>query len=216
MNQLEKFFRSLKPWQWAALGGSAFLAYLFWSSKARAQAANRMLTTEELHDATLIPIPPLSQWVRVSEGGRVWLVAPTYLAPVGIGEAFRVAALHGFTVPTPELVDVIWQQADVRVEPHPRSHDGTARTMNSDEMHRSQQAFIASQIEVADPERKGRLFAGMYKDVVLKNGRRGIYGWHRLNGNKIQDFYADHASGDSAGSDYKDYSQGLRLVRRVG
>lgn len=172
--------------------------------------------TNEFHDATTIPVPPLDLWVPVVEAGRTWLVSPTYIAPVGIGEAFRVAALHGFTLPTPELVDAIWQQADVKVEPHPRAHDGTPRTMNSDEMHRTQRAIIASQVEAADPQRAGRLFAGMYKDVVYKNGKRGIYGWHHLTGKKIQDFYTGHASSDNPLNDWKDYSQGARLVRLVG
>lgn len=217
MNDMDRFFRLLKPWQWAALGGSVFLAYLFWTSKARAQSStmslHQALTTGEFHDATKIPVPPLSQWVEVFEGGRTWLVSPTYIAPVGIGEAFRVAAQHGSLLPTPELVDAIWQQADVKVEPTPRSHDGTPRTMNSDEMHRSQQQIIAGQVEAADPESKGRLFAGMYKDVVFKSGKRGIYGWHHLSGKKIQDFYTGHASSDNPTNDWKDYSQGVRLVR---
>lgn len=221
MNEVERFLRGVKPWQWAAVGGSAFLAYLFWSSKARAQASSsvRMLdpsSADEFHDATRIAPPPLSQWVRVSEGGRTWLVAPTYIAPVGIGEGFRVAALHGSTVPTPELVDAIWKQADVRVEPTTRTHDGTLKTMNSDEMHRTQRQFIASKIEAADPRHEGHLFAGMYKDVVFKNGKRGIYGWHHLDGKKIQDFYTQHASSDNPMNDHKDYSQGVRLVRLLG
>ena len=216
MNQVERFFRTLKPWQWAAIGGSAVLAFLFWSKKARAAMNFREpLTSEQLRDATLIPVPPLDQWVEVNEGGRTWLVAPTYIAPVGIGEAFRVAAQHGSEVPSPELVDAIWRQADVKVEPHPRAHDGTPRTMNSDEMYRSQRDFIASQVEAADPEGKGRLFAGMYKDVVFKNGKRGIYGWHHLNGKKIQDFYTGHASSDNPMNDWRDYSHGVRLVRLV-
>ena len=213
--EIEKFFRTLKPWQWAVLGGTGFLGYLFLSSKTRVDAS-RLLSPGELHDATKIPVSPLSQWVEVKEGGRTWLVAPTYIAPVGIGEAFRVAAQHGYQIPTPELVDAIWRQADVKVEPQPRAHDGTAATMNSDEMHRSQERFIASQIKAADPAGNGKLFAGMYKDVVISNGRRGIYGWHRRDGTKIQDFYTGHASSDNPTNDWKDYSQGLRLVKRLG
>ena len=53
------------------------------------------------------------------------------------------------------------------------------------------------------------LIAGHKKDIVLHDrgsSRIAIYGWHQSNGRPIQPRSTVH------GRDYKDYSQGLRLV----
>ena len=140
--------------------------------------------------------------------GVVWLVAPLYVAPVGIGEAEDIAKANGCELPSPELVDAIWSAADLKLEPLPRKTDGTPRTMASKEVYQDQASRIHSQY--VGKEKEFRLLAGTHKDVVRRNGKLGLYGWHRLDGRVWQPFYAGHARA------HKDYSQGLRLVRRAG
>jgi hypothetical protein len=144
-------------------------------------------------------------WVRVELDGVTWLVAPVYIAPVGIGEAESIAKANGCELPSPRLVDAIWHAADLRVEPLPRKHDGTTRTMASAEVYADQATRIWRQIE----GREFRLLAGTHKDVVAEGGKLGLYGWHRLDGRVIQSFFGGHARA------WKDYSQGLRLVKRA-
>ena len=134
-------------------------------------------------------------------GGVRWLVAPTYIAPVSIGEAQRIAAARGCELPTPELVDAIWRAADLRVEPQPMAPN------KGDDV--AQFAAHAELVERAVGDRPFRLLAGTHKDVVRSGGRVGLYGWHRADARPIQGFFAGHALA------YRDYSQGLRLVRRL-
>ena len=139
-------------------------------------------------------------WVPVGN----WLVAPTYIYPVGIGEAVPLAAAAGCALPSPELVDAIWAAADLKVEPIPRNFTHwTQEEMSSPATITDQAARIAKAIA----GRPFSLLAGTHKDVVMKDGRLGIYGWHRPNGKAIQGFFAGHAAS------WKDYSQGLRLVK---
>ena len=147
----------------------------------------------------------MTAWVRVECDGVVYDVASDYLYPVGIGEAITIAYEAGYELPTPELVDAIWKQADLRLAPMPRAHDGTPQTMASEAVYADQKRNIEEQIAGRDFV----LLAGSHKDVVTKGGRVGLYGWHRLDGRVIQPFFAGHARA------WKDYSQGLRLVRRV-
>lgn len=146
----------------------------------------------------------------VEYGDETWLVSPIYIAPVGIGEAEDLARDLGYELPTPGLVDAIWQQADMKINGWnvadvAHGHDGTPATMNSPVLHAKVAAYIASQIT-----RPYRLLAGAFKDVVQNvNGTVGLYGWHGADGKPVQPFYGGHARA------WKDYSQGLRLVRRA-
>lgn len=144
---------------------------------------------------------PGSVWVRLGE----WFVSPVYVAPVGIGEAQHISETYGCELPTPDLVDQIWAAADLKLMPLPRKHNGTVAEMASDAVYADQAARIYEQYQGKD----FRLLAGTHKDIVQSNGRVGLYGWHQLNGKVIQPFFGGHALA------WKDYSQGLRLVRRV-
>jgi hypothetical protein len=146
-------------------------------------------------------------WVPVTYQSQTWNVSPSYIAPVVIREAANIAAAHGLDLPTPGLVDAIWKAADLKLQPLPRQHDGTAATMASkatfDDQYRRIQAQIAG--------RPYQLLGGTHKDVVRdpQSGKIGIYGWHQLDGSIIQPFFAGHLES------WIDYSQGLRLVQRV-
>jgi hypothetical protein len=139
--------------------------------------------------------------------GTQWDVSDMYLAPVSIGEAERIAKEEGCELPTPALVDAIWRTADLKVAPLPRSHNGTIAQMASPPVYADQAARVLKQIE----GQPFALLAGTHKDVVRcpRTGRLGLYGWHRLDGRVIQPLFTGHAMA------WIDYSQGLRLCRRI-
>lgn len=170
----------------------------------------------------------LAQWVRVTVGGVAWLVCPVYLAPVGIGQAKDIADRLGCELPTPALVDAIWRAADLRVPPDlmVRSHDGVH--MDTPELHAQQnqalETFLAGRSLGVD----FKLIAGCFKDVVSVNGKLGLYGWHadveaaKVLGRKGIPTHAPATPGSGVviqqpffghALDWRDYSQGLRLVR---
>jgi N-acetyl-anhydromuramyl-L-alanine amidase AmpD len=143
-------------------------------------------------------------WVRV--GG--YLVAPRPIPGVSLEEAVALAKQHGCELPTPGLVDAIWKAADLKLAPITR----TTPHMTQEEMSAPKLlADQAARIEAQLGGRSFRLLAGTHKDVVRgPDGKVGIYGWHRLNGEPIQGPtpYFGHAMS------WRDYSQGLRLCKR--
>lgn len=110
-------------------------------------------------------------------------------------------SVHCF-LPTRKMVNDIYTQARVKLEPVPMY------------------AFRDSAITfwqhhlIIEGQRKGRkgLIAGIKKDVVSSGKITGrnvvIYGWHQLNGKPIQPLYGGHINW------YVDYSHGIRLVSR--
>ncbi|MDR0754699.1 MAG: hypothetical protein LBF04_04845 [Prevotellaceae bacterium] len=118
--------------------------------------------------------------------------------------AQKIADEFGFFLSTPKICDDIYNNAKIKLEPHPLS---TARD-NFD-------TFVQHNkiIENQRRQRKG-LIAGIKKDVVItgamsknpKTGRVVIYGWHNLDGKPVQPVYSGHVDW------YVDYSHGIRLV----
>lgn len=167
---------------------------------------------EQNPPASTIPWPPEESWVDFEYNGEKYKVSPTYIAPIGIGEAVNMAKENNLVLPTPAMVDAIWNAADLKVAPHPMTHDGTAVMMNSRALEDEHRAFIESQIE----GKKFSLLGGTNKDVVFIDNafgkainKPGIYGWHHVDGTVIQSPMWGHLL------DWKDYSQGLRLIRKV-
>lgn len=150
---------------------------------------------------------PTCDWIRVVDAtGQAWDVSPRMVGPVGIGEAVAIVKSKGYDLPTPELSDAIFYSADLRLEPMPRTFKTwTAQEMASPEVLANQRARIESAIA----DRPYNLVSGEYKDVVQKNGQIGLYGWHLPSGQPVQPFFPKHSPA------WKDYSQGLRLARKV-
>lgn len=167
---------------------------------------------EQNPPAAFLSMPPESTWKRITIDGQDYKVSPVYLAPIGIGEALEFAKTHELVVPTPRMVDAIWQASDLKLDPHPQAHDGTLKTMNSRALTDRQNAYINEQIA----GRPFELLGGTHKDVVFIDNafgkavnKPGIYGWHKRDGSVIQSPMWGHALS------WKDYSQGLRLIRKV-
>ena len=158
-------------------------------------------------------------------GGRtakvVICVTPDYLAlgsdsdflriPVGLRTAFAVAASFDFVLPTPKMVDAIYEQAEVHLRPQPLP-PGPEMRSNAyfwDHQRRIQEQRRSVQAPL------GVLIAGQKKDLVVTNrlwrkvGRVAIYGWHQGAGAPIQPLSTVH------GARYADYSHGVRLVSAV-
>ena len=78
--------------------------------------------------------------------------------------------------------------------------------MASQQAYNDQQARIVAQIA----GRPFTLLAGTHKDIVrAPSGNLGIYGWQKSDGTNIQPLSTVHYPG------WIDYSQGVRLVRKV-
>ena len=145
-------------------------------------------------------------------------VAPDYLAigsdndylyvPMRLRTALAVANRYDALLPTRRMVDAIYTQARVHLQPQPLPAGDTMRTTgyywrHSELVREQRQSF-------ADPP--GALTAGDKKDLVLTNRfwtnlrRVAIYGWHLPDGKPIQPLSTVH------GARYADYSHGVRLV----
>ena len=117
------------------------------------------------------------------------------------------------SLPTPKMVDQIYQHAQIKIPAHPQqAHPGESMTgtrlyLEIDKAIKKERAKLGAGLDA--------LVAGHKKDVVLTNtltnpankGHIAIYGWFYANGTKIQGLNPkDHSIS------YVDYSHGFRLV----
>ena len=160
--------------------------------------------------------------ITISRRGELkatFWVTPDYLAigsdadflriPLTLPSALIIAEEFGGSLPTPMMVDVIYQQAEVKLSPQPLP---AGEQMRSNDYYLRHQHLIQKQL---GGRPLGELVAGHKKDVVVSNrllthpGRIAIYGWHRPDGRPIQPLSTVHGAG------YADYSHGIRLVSSV-
>lgn len=124
--------------------------------------------------------------------------------PVGLTQAKRILEKTNSIFPTKQMVDSIYKQAHIKLSPTPLP---PGPQMTSTRYAIWHDKIIDQQLESFDT--RDRLIAGHKKDIVGTNAngtRIAIYGWHRQNGVPIQPYSTIH------GSEYADYSHGLRLV----
>ena len=189
-----------------------------WPDAARQRAAltelergNVPRALTELWPIELRYQPPAGDAITAT----IW-VTPDYVAigpdedflymPLGWPAATDVAERFGCVLPTPKMVDAIYRQAPVHLEPRPLPAGPQMRSSGYALRHQ----------QLIDVQRAGVppsvLISGHKKDVVLTNrlfdlpDRVAIYGWHRLDGRPIQPLSTVH------GVRYADYSHGVRLV----
>jgi hypothetical protein len=137
-----------------------------------------------------------------------YFVSPDYLSvgsnkdwarvPLTPMTAQRIADSLQCFLPTRKIVNDIYQQAAVKLEPVP-----LFALRDSAITFWHHHLIIEGQRE----NRKG-LIAGIKKDVLMNKqpGRVAIYGWHKTDGKPIQPLYTGHINW------YVDYSHGIRLV----
>ncbi|MFT3675581.1 MAG: hypothetical protein QM781_06755 [Chitinophagaceae bacterium] len=155
----------------------------------RDSATGRRLSAIFYVTADYLAIGPSANWARIP------------LTPMA---AQRIADSFHCYLPTPRLVDAIYQSAKVKLEPVPMY------------AYRDSTPTLWQHHLIIEGQREGRngLIAGIKKDVVVtsrllqdaRGHRVAIYGWHRLNGKPIQPLYTGHVDW------YVDYSHGIRLV----
>lgn len=204
----------LPPRPSGAPGGTAWIAAL--------GLAERQTREEATLAAILAGNVPmwLRRWVPIRLGrpdrSLVVLVQPDYLAvgsdedavrmPMNPMTAQAIADRTNALLMTDRLSDAVYAQADARAEPRPLTmlREATSTFAQHD-------AIVAAQL-AGTP--RGRLVAGIKKDVVLSNkllerpARVAIYGWHTPDGKPIQPLTTVHVDW------YVDYSHGVRLVSR--
>jgi hypothetical protein len=149
------------------------------------------------------------RFIELDYEGKTLLAANDYYKidgirmPVDYPTAESIVERWGCFLPSPEIVDFIWESADVKLAPLPMKPNDAMTTLDYFQRH---DKAIERQLREKD---KNKLIAGHKKDIVKTHrpGRVAIYGWHRLNGEPIQPYSTVH------GAYYKDYSHGLRLVK---
>lgn len=130
------------------------------------------------------------------------------LVPMRLSTALAFAGRYGFVLPTRKLVDAIYAQSRVRLQPQPLP---PGPEMVSTAYYEWHNALVQAQ-RAALTEPLGMLTAGDKKDLVItprfwsKLQRVAIYGWHRGVGEPIQPLSTVH------GRRYADYSHGARLI----
>lgn len=162
---------------------------------------------------------PVRTSITGSQGEKiaaVYYVAPDYLAigseddfarvPLTPMTAQKIADSLGCFLPTRKMVNDIYRQAKVKLEPVPLY------------AFRDSAIIFLHHHLIIEGQRKGRkgMIAGIKKDVVIsgkvsrdpKPNRVAIYGWHKMDGKAIQPLYTGHVNW------YVDYSHGIRLVYR--
>ena len=125
--------------------------------------------------------------------------------------AQQIADAFGAALPTPKMVDLIYEAAECKLDPFPYKPRGS-RSEGVDIFHDHSRVISAQQF--ASGVAFGVLTAGTKKDVVLSSrladtaraNHVTIYGWHRLDGKAIQPVTNVHIN------NYLDYSHGVRLV----
>ncbi len=151
----------------------------------------------------------------------VYQVMPDYLAigsdedycriAMGPMTAQKIADLYGAILPTPKLVDDIYKNSSVRLEPvtyYPKENNNEKIYMFV-----KHNTAIDSQL-TNESYKQGDLIGGIKKDVVIcglladtnRVNHVSIYGWHRLDGKAIQPLTNIHKNS------YVDYSHGVRLI----
>lgn len=148
-------------------------------------------------------------------------VSPNYLAigddndyfivPVGPYTAQKTAEIFDSSLPTPKVVDIIYRESRIKLEPFyfiPRGD----RNETPDILY-DHSKIVQAQMKAAGAL-PSALVAGTKKDIVissklddsLRTHHVTIYGWHRLNGTPIQPVTNIHID------TYVDYSHGARFI----
>jgi len=131
--------------------------------------------------------------------------------PMTSAAAQKIADLLDATLPTPRIVDLIYEQAAVRLPPSYIDGGPTDDSLVDFQVH---QAKLESRRKAGNYPLDA-LTAGHKKDIVLstrlaeRDDRVAIYGWHKKRGDVIQSLSCKHSCR------YADYSHGVRIVAQA-
>jgi hypothetical protein len=211
--EAQKSLGALPPREPDAIGGNEFMKLLAYLDRDDQQ---KQILKEILAGNVPAHMRQLHAFQTRWEGKLMTFWAlPDYLAvgsdddwmriPMQPKTAQVIADSLGCILPTRRLVDAIYEQADVRLEPQPLTKE-----------RESVFAFFQSH-QLIEKQRAGRAgsIAGIKKDYVVTNqlvgrsDREAIYGWHWLTGDQIQPITTVHVDW------YVDYSHGARLIHQM-
>lgn len=151
-------------------------------------------------------------------------VLPDYLAigsdedfcriPVSPETAQVIADTFDCSLPTPLMVDKIWENAEIKITPithAPNGNDNEQIWMF--QLHNTEIEDALSNYGT-DWNRDTTIVGGLKKDIVITNrlseieDKVAIYGWHKPDGTIWQPLYTGHTN------TYMDYSHGVRYVNQ--
>lgn len=138
-----------------------------------------------------------------------------FLSPCTPILAQRLATQLGCSLPTRQMVNQIWTNAAVKLNPQPIAPSAEMITVPVFAWHNFMVRTQRNAFTNSQP--LGALVSGNKKDVILSNEttnrppppRVVIYGWHYASGEFIQPLSAVHEE------TYADYSHGIRLVQQI-
>lgn len=210
----------LKPRKEKAIGGAAF-------ARSIAGADISLADREELICREVLSgnVPQsCRKLIRVSDtilvsGGITtihYYVLPDYLAvgsdtdyfycPLTPETANRIAKKLRCSLPTKNLVDLIYRNASVKLVPQPIPPTPKMTTVPVFMVHNQ---LVVNQRDSIYANTMGKLVAGNKKDVIQSRDSNHvwIYGWHKPDGKAIQPVYGKHEA------TWADYSHGIRLIQ---
>jgi len=134
--------------------------------------------------------------------------------PMGPLSAQQIADAWDASMPTPKMVDIIYEHAACKLEPFTYKPRGR-RNEEVDLLYDHSKVISAQQFAAGAPF--GTFTAGTKKDIVVcdrlsdtsRVNHVTIYGWHTLEGKPIQPANNVHIN------NYIDYSHGVRLVSQM-
>ncbi len=208
-----------------ALSGSAFAKSI--ADTSLSLANREALIFKEIKEGNVPDFLRKLSVVKLTDTieGKVYILAcevlPDYLA-IGNNEDYfyipttpmlaqKIANLTHTVLPTRKLVDLIYQQAKIKLMPQPIP---PSMSMTSVPVFMAHNAMVLAQLAPFNTAHlNSALTAGNKKDVIISNKIYGektprvvIYGWHQLDGKPIQPVYNKHTH------TWADYSHGIRLV----
>ncbi|MBB2144731.1 hypothetical protein GM921_04505 [Pedobacter sp. LMG 31464] len=216
----------LKAHKADALGGKAFANSIIDSNLSLVDREN--IIYKEIKSGNIPDF--LRKLKKVSYSSKInnqeysidFFVLPDYIA-IGSNDDYmympmtpilaqRVANLLKCTLPTRKMVDLIYQNAIIKVEPQPIP---PTKAMTTVPIFITHNELVKTQlIPYSTQHNNSELTAGNKKDVIISNKiysektpKVVIYGWHKPDGKAIQPLYNKHTN------TWADYSHGIRLIQ---
>ncbi len=129
--------------------------------------------------------------------------------------AQQIADLTHSILPTKKMVDDIYKQAKIKLDPQPIL---PSKAMTTVPVFMAHNDTVLKQLQsFKQRHQQSELTAGNKKDIIISNKIYGqptprvvIYGWHKLDGKAIQPVYNKHTN------TWADYSHGVRLISNIG
>jgi hypothetical protein len=184
------------------------------------------LIFDQVTEGNIPPFMRIVQPVKISDRITIY-VLPDYLC-VGSDDDYVMVPLNPMTaqricdrfkasLPTRKMVDAIWHDAVLQLEPMPWGPPYDASMMSTDRFDQHSQQILKQFKD--EGGQLGTLIGGSKKDVVLSLAvqapqelKVAIYGWHKSDGSQIQGPGIQAVAHEIT---YRDYAHGIRLVSLI-